>query len=214
MNTIGKWEWDRDYNRAYAPTDDPRVIAVIERDERADAPGGDMAPAYWASAIPGEYIQHAAYSRGTNDRYFIERFREADARLRGSEIIDRWARIFHDTAVQIIPTSRYRNDTPLIVLDTPEYRDLVGITGGPDKRHLDGEIEELRAWIAGDVFGVGYGVLESRVTDETPIDIDEFDVTIECWGFYGEDYATETAERFDYGTPTLAPLLDMSAVIS
>src|SRR5690606_22476319 len=42
------WTWDRDYSRAWAPTMDPRILAVIERDTDPYAPDGDAyAPAYF-----------------------------------------------------------------------------------------------------------------------------------------------------------------------
>lgn len=211
LTVTGPWEWDADYRCKYAPTSDPRVVAVIERDEHAESPDGDLAPAYWASRHPGDPISHAAYMADPDAVAFIERFREADARLRDSATIDRWARVFHDTAIRVIPTQRYRNDDPLIVLDTPAFRALVGIEGGPDRAHLDGEIEELTAWLEGNVFGVGYGVHAGRVIDTGgSLDIEDYEITIECWGFYGETYAIETAERFDYGAPDLPTMLDLS----
>ena len=58
------------------------------------------------------------------------------------------------------------------------------------------------------VYGIGYAVLPERTTHETPIEYDDFEETIECWGFYGDDYAHEAALRFDHGRPDLPPMLD------
>ena len=62
--------------------------------------------------------------------------------------------------------------------------DLVkeGIDRAQAAKILEGEIEEYSAWCAGDVYGY---VIEDRNGNELD----------SCWGFYGQDYATESAKQ-------------------
>lgn len=220
LTITGPWEWDSEYRCKFAPTSDPRVVAVIERDSEPSAPDGDVyAPAYRATPTyawsPTRPTLAAGYD-APDALDILAAFQRADGRLgenRGwtPETVDRYLRIFHGAAVRVIPTRRYRNDEPIVVLDTPAWREHVGIEGGPDKSHLDGDISELTNWLDGDVFGIGYGVYVERVIDTGgSLDIEDYEITIECWGFYGEDYAIESAAAFEYGAPDLPTMLDLS----
>ena len=53
-------------------------------------------------------------------------------------------------------------------------------------------------------------VIESRVTDELPFDIDAAEVTIESYGYFGDDYAMRAALDFECGSPDLETLIDWS----
>lgn len=215
---LDRFTFDRDYRVGFAETADPRVVAILQRDEYPDTPDGDCyAPTYWAS--PHDRPQFVTgYDDDGTALSILGRFTEADSRFSDAHgwgmarVMERWLAIFHGTAIRIIETSQYRNDTPLVMLDTPEWRKHVGIEGGPSKDNLTPQRDEFRQWLDGEVYAVGYAVSEARTTTETPIDLDDpaqgWETTIDCWGFIGGEYAAEQALSFGYGTPTMHPLLD------
>lgn len=202
------WTWDGDYERAFHKTDDPRVLAVIERDREPSAPDGD-------AFAPAAYVEYGyswsfrrAGSTFDDDEAFeayvraLNHFGSSDPR------VERYLRIFHDVReVQTVRSSVHR-DYEVTILDTPAYRKHVGIE--PDIENiLTGDVETWRAYLDGDVYGVGYAVNTTHVLDEDEDDLDLVDWTweIQCWGFYGEKYAEEEALAFSYGGPDLPDLL-------
>lgn len=232
------WNWNTDYSRAWHATDDPRLIAVIERDTEPSVPYGDaLCPAYYIEYNGHRYEANSAgevYRDGESDDFASrwcearERFREAAGYTynglsghmiaKSDAMLERWALIFHDTRFDTENT--YPNDgSILLLLDTPTYRHHVGRDTSENGATIHktwstdelfkGEREEWRAFFDGEVYGIGYGVCMARVDDETPVEECDFEDNIECWGFYGDDYAKESALRFDAGQPDLPTMLDL-----
>jgi hypothetical protein len=127
---VGPWQHDDDeYSTQYAETSDPRILAVIQRDDMADAPDGDAdAPAFWieyrsaytvspaghtwqdddAENIAERYadaLERFAYrvthrpNSDTNPGYLLPRYEYAPRRVQQTDILARWLRIFHGTQV-------------------------------------------------------------------------------------------------------------------
>ena len=210
------WTWNDDYSRAYLPTSDPRVLAVIERDTDAIAPDGDAyAPALIVYGWGNEHLRRATE---TSVREPVDAGILADAMFHfgdhvselgsGDTLTERYLRIFHDTHVATVSSTidRYSN---VVILDTPAHREAMGTPATfPTEDYLRGDVEAWQAYLDGDVYGIGYAVNEARVLDDgEPIDLDEWDVTIECWGLYGDDCAMSEAVDFPYGGPRLDPLI-------
>lgn len=212
------WHDANGYSLAYAETADPRILAVIQLDQEPSAPDGDgLAPAYWLDYRAGWNVERAGgvYHDEQSDRAaaaYTEALEHFYGRRDREAIAARYLRIFHGiTALEMLSDG---SGTRLMIFDTPSYREHTGMPltlADP----LQGEREEWRAYLDGDVYGIGYAVNPERVTAETPVgDVwGDFDVQIECWGFYGRDYAEESAARFDYGQPELAPLMDQEGLV-
>jgi hypothetical protein len=218
LTVTGDWhEADNNYRRQYALTNDPRVVAVIEREQDMDRnpiDGDAFAPAAWITYRNGYVWEKAGetfqdddamnayvgaldhFGRGTTDRF-------------GVNVAERFMAAFHGTTVREVEV--YRGDV-VVILNTPAWRENIGLddTGLDRARILDGEVDVWRAVRDGEVYGVGYAVLEGRVMDDgAPIDLDGWDVEIGCWGFLGEKYARDSAASFDGGTPELPAMLPL-----
>lgn len=205
--TTAAWHDANGYTTFYAETDDPRVLAVIQLDQEPQAPDGDgQAPAYWLEHRHGWTTGRAGdvYHDEQSDRAaaaYVEALEAFYGRRDREAIAARYLHIFHGiTALELL---RDGSGASVLIFDTPNYREHVGGIAGDDP--LQGEREEWRAYLDGDVYGIGYAVNAERTTTETPVgDVwDDFDVTIECWGFAGRDYAESEAFTFSYGSPTL-----------
>ncbi|MEY4081120.1 MAG: Microbacterium phage OneinaGillian [Actinomycetota bacterium] len=236
----GEWTWDSDYKRAILATADPRILAVIERDEYPEAPYGDaLCPAYYVdrgTAGQAGDVYHDGESDDLAQRYLDARDRfqvAAGYRYNGlstsmidrsERMLERWLRIFYDARAQLF-SAGYQSDTTVLLLDTPGYREHVGAdtpealayrASIDDDELFRGEREEWIAFIEGEVYGIGWAVNEQRVTDETPLpdvadlEAEGWEVSLECWGFYGEDYAKRSAADFEAGSPTLPEMLEAS----
>jgi hypothetical protein len=214
------WQWAGDeYRHAFATTSDPRVIVVIERDGEyggGHIDGDVYAPAfYWdrqwgkIDGTAGSTFQDAE-SRRILDRMTEARDHFMDRRIRSGQW-ERWARIFHGTTLAQVSSSIDR-DAQVVILNTPTWREHVGYTGDPfDPDILKGDVEEWTAALDGEVYGIGWGVLEGHVLadeDDEP-EFEDYDVTIECRGFLGEDYAKREAAAFRDGSPDLPEMLDL-----
>lgn len=211
---MSAFTWNDDYTLAYAGTDDPRVVAVVQLDSDPSAPYGDaLCPAYWLRARHYTWTADAAGDTFP-DNDAADAYAAAKSRL-DDDVAARYMRIFHDTRVLEIDKRGNGGSDLLVLLDTPAYRAHVGRDNSihltwTDADLFAGEYDEWVAYLDGEVYGVGYAVLPGRVTDETPIDnLDDWDVTIECWGFYGTEYAQEAALGFEHGAPALDTLLDV-----
>lgn len=212
------WTDSPNYDYAYAETSDPRVIAIIERDNDATEPPYDdgQAPTLYGY----DYGSRANYTpvdradTGIPDAYIkaIEVFDEDTAQ--------RFLRIFYGVTAYHYIRSSHDQYSYAHVWDAPAWREHNGIptpsteTPTPIVFTRDQLAGEQSAYLNGDVYGVGYAVNPARVTTETPIGIDplndpsfDWELTIECWGFYGDEYAKETAAEFTYGEPQLPAML-------
>ncbi|MEV5068899.1 hypothetical protein MRBLMI12_000455 [Microbacterium sp. LMI12-1-1.1] len=223
--TAPSWTADTDYRTEWAETSDPRIVAVIARDAEPSAPYGDaLCPAY--------YVETRGYATRTDRAGEVYHDDESDAlaslwadardraphRRDRDEFAARVLRAFHDTRA-VSFSGGYQRKTTILLLDTPAYRAHVGRDTSPtgatihttwtDDELFAGERGEWVAYLDGEVYGIGYATLPERVTTETPIpdDLAGWDVEIECWGFYGETYAKETALTFEHGAPALPAML-------
>jgi hypothetical protein len=143
------------------------------------------------------------YDRKTG-RFYMLRNWDADA------AIERYMRIFHDTAYITGITGGYDRSGDWVVFDTPDWRKKCGIEGGPNVENIQDVATELVKVLDGDVWGIGYAVNEARrLPSDEPIDLldGDWNIDIECWGFIGEEYAQQSALAFEHGSPTLPPML-------
>ena len=161
----------------------------------------------------------------TNPGFLLPRWEYVGGSRDVKALAARWLRIFH--GAQVVEIDRrgasYGTDGRLLIFDTPTYRAAMGTPAlgtdpATDAAYLDGDRETWAAYMAGDVFGVGYATMPARTTNETPVSLgditedgDAWDVTIECWGHYGETYAREAAAGFYNGAPDLPAMIDGTA---
>ena len=208
----GPWEWDDNYATAYAETNDPRVLAVIQRETYFETPDGDAyAPTLtrhgWRS-----FDRWATCNSVYVDDDATDAFIRASSHYGNTdhEMIDRYMRAFHATNVYRLSSSidQYTN---VVILDSPAWRDHVGLTAEYlatqdwDRAPMAGEVETWQAYLDGDVYSIGYAVNEERASSDDDINLWEFDIEIVCGGFYSERYAKESAAAFEYGAPDLSP---------
>lgn len=228
-----QWQYDDTYEQAYAPTDDPRVFAVIERDDYPDAPDGDAyAPAFQidyphrpdairstyqdaeAQAIADAYQDVHAYA--VNDQYRYDNGRTVRQRTKVSsdpdEFVRRYLRIFHDAVVQRV----WNGGDSVLIVNSPGWREHIGIPVDIiSKDTIEGDALTWAAYIDGEVYSIGYAVNEHRVLadgDVNPLTDDGWETEIVCSGFYGEDYAKQEAFEMQYDSPNLPEMLDLSGV--
>lgn len=232
ITTNEDWQWaDDEYEVAFATTSDPRVLAVIKRE---DEWGGDhiqdegAAPAFYFDPEPTPagttFMDDASQSiaqRYLEARVFVvnARYGPGSQRLRAvwrdaDEFVRRYLRIFHGTVFDRV-RSTIDQGTEAVIFSTPTWREHIGGVAGDELRvdALGGDVEEWEAALSGNVFGVGWATNVGRVMDdgETPNPTeDPWTMSIECWGFLGEEYAKrEALEFWKLGEPPhLEPLLD------
>lgn len=151
--------------------------------------GNAYAPAYWLDDLARGIVNQAGCTYSDDD--MAETLARA-AQEWGihDETTARYMRIFHGV--------HYKTEQNVIILDAPEYRQRVGVADNyPHDDFLRSDIETWRAYQDGDVFGIGYAVNEARTTTETPVpscddlESDGWEVEIECWGYYGEDWVKQ-----------------------
>lgn len=213
------WNWNDAYTIAWHETDDPRIVAVIQRDDYAEAPYGDaLCPAYYLD-YPGIPTRAGSVYHDDESDDAAEAWQRAHAYaanhgryLDADEFARRFMRIFYGTRVRDF-CGGWNNSGHVLLLDTPGYAAhisrTVSVDDVDDETLFAGEESEWRAYLDGEVYGIGYAVIPGRVTDETEFDFDSSDVTMECWGFYGEDYAQSAALAFEYGKPALPEMLEV-----
>lgn len=210
----GEWEWAGDgYDRAFAATNDPRVVAVIERDDDRDVDviDGDVyAPAFWSdihgirpagSTFMDDESQEIADAYARVRSYFVNlHYVRGGRALDGELIAQRYLRMFRDATITTVKDS-------VIILNTPTWRKYVGVSDDVADP-LEGDALEWRNVLDGDVFGIGYATDMDRVTDKDRVDLNDgaWDVEIACWGFIGKEYAKDEAAAFAAGAPELKPI--------
>lgn len=193
--------------RQYRATDDPRLLAIIERSSSDTAPDGDgYAPAYRADYRGGWSLDRAG--SGFDDEEAAEAVARAwDSWGAYSETAGRFLRIFHGVTVHEL--SGPSQGDLLVILDTPAHRELTGGSGTSDE-YTKGDRDAWRAYLDGDVWAIGYAVNPLRTTHDEPVDLDDWTVEIESYGYYGEDSAREAALGLD-GGPTAVELDALTA---
>lgn len=214
ITTNDDWSIDGDGRRQYATTSDPRVLAVIEREDgygggRID--GDVYAPAFYINHgrptaagatfmddASEEIAEHYANARS----YFVNRhYIKGGRQMDYDTTAKRYLRIFHNTTIATVSSS-IEPGYETTILNTPSWREHVGLDSY-DEHTLDGDVESWRAAMDGEVYGVGYAVNEDGTDPDEEVDLDEWDVTIECWGYLGETYAQNAAASFENGEPEL-----------
>jgi hypothetical protein len=221
ITTNNDWtDVGNDYKIQYATTSDPRIVAVIERDEEyggGHIDGDAYAPAFYWDRVWGQIDGEAGSTFVGDARRILERIIDARAHFQHKNMpwatVERYARVYHGTTMVQVSSSIDR-DAQVVILNTPEWREHIGFTGDAfDPEVLKGNEADWTAALDGDVYGIGYAVYEARVTDEEDIDLEDgnWDIQILCGGELGEDYAKRTASDFTVGTPSnLHPLLDFA----
>jgi hypothetical protein len=219
LTTSVRWvEADSDFETEthYAETDDPRILAVIQRD-----PYAQISELYDGDAInPIIYVDHvhglsfdwvAGYDGGEAalmQRAYDEWGWNGTAR--------RYLWIFHGIAADNAHGG-YDRSGNWIVATSRAYREHVGITEEP--KTYDEALEDVKSIakdlsdaLDGYVYGVGWAVNEARrLPSDEPIDLldGEWEIDMQCWGFVGEEYARTTALAFDHGSPDLPLMLSI-----
>lgn len=213
ITTNDDWVATDDDNVFYATTSDPRVLAVIERDTEAS-----VADTFDGDGInPIIYVDH---SRGRLSFSHEAGFDggEADLMQRaydewgwGTPTARRWLWIFHGIAAENA-WGGYDRSGNWIVATSRAYAENVGnepaATFEDARKDCESMAKEVGEALDGNVFGIGYATLEGRVLDEGEIDLDEWTIDIECWGFVGEQYAKSEAATFEHGGPDLPELIN------
>ena len=227
INVTSDWMFDSDYMCAYAETTDPRVLAVIERDNDASfeqcLDGDAIFPTYM---VESGRVRHIGGFDGDLD--FANRVVEARDRFqyaagyrydglriehvtKADEMLARWAWIFHGTTLNRGHYG-YNYAYDILVLNTPGFREHIGHeepqTRDEAQKWVDSMTSEIANIADGDVYGIGWATFEERVLDDgEPIDLDDWNIDIQCWGFVGEEYAKQSAASWEAGAPELHTML-------
>ena len=129
-------------------------------------------------------------------RYLNHRFYWREA----IEVFERYVRIFHEGSVAEFNLGTWR-ENGYIAFTT---RTLARAWGIPDDQPVpQAELTEWQAYVEGDVYG---WVIERRVVQHTTVktvegvtlrevEYEDWDEVDSCWGYYGTDYAEETARE-------------------
>ena len=148
---------------------------------------------------------------GSQDDEAAEAFAKSRRSFKYREHSDRYLRIFHGIEYAEANEPGDRSGT-WIIFSTPDFRKSCGSQEGHDAK-ADAELwaGEVQNWLDGDVWSVGYAVLEGRVLDDGEINYPDWEEVIVCGGFVGEKYAKEEAAAFGFETPDLPELMDLEA---
>lgn len=228
--TCADWTPDADYQIQWAPTNDPRIVAVIQRDEDAsfskELNGDAIIPVFM---IERDHADHVGGYE--DDESLATRIVEARDRFRyaagyrynglssntihkADEMTARWAWIFHGTTFNR-GSYGYQGDYDMLAMNTPAFREHVGAEVEQKRTEAQEWVDSMTSEISdianGDVYGIGYATFPERTTTEEDIDFGDFEVEIEVWGFVGDDYAQQSAGAFEGGAPELPTLMDFAA---
>lgn len=233
MNLITCFDWtDADDDVEYAPTNDPRIVAIIKRDDYATfnetLDGDAINPTY---IIERGRVEHTGgYA---DDEHLAQRIVDAHERFtyaagyrnnglsyamieRANTLLARWAWVFHGTTFNRGHYG-YSNAYEILIMSTPDFRAHVGMPDDCDQATAQADADALTSEVAavadGEVWAIGYATNPGRVLGDEPIDLadGDWDVQPEVWGFVGTDYARQSAAAFEAGTPNLPPMLDIAA---
>jgi hypothetical protein len=131
-------------------------------------------------------------------RPYVDKFNESTNRAGykggyATETFERYLRIFHGNTLTHSYGPNQGTDYTYFAFDTEEWRDRMGLAAPPLSHETP--LNEIRAWIEGDVWGIG---VEERYNPDEGLEPDEgWDETEEgmTWGYYGAKYATEEAKE-------------------
>lgn len=197
---MNDWNWDDDYRHAWSETDDPRVFAVITREDENEATNlldiCELDPVIlgYKYGYRAE-LTIANHRHGAGDscaeRYDLaEHFVRALEHFGDGDRLDRWTRLYLDRVPVFVSSSVDRYSWAVVLL-TPE--DAEKHTWGSE----DGTVADVQAILDGEVFGVGAAVLPDRVA---PREVEAAEVIgaaeMECWGYVGVEYAQDGALEY------------------
>jgi hypothetical protein len=198
----------------FAPTDDPRVLAVIERDNDAQ-----ISELFDGDAInPIIYVEHRhglrfGWVAGYDGGEAAAMQKAYDEWGWGNATARRYLWIFHGIAAENADGG-YDRDGKWIVAWSTAYQEHVGnqpyATYEEARQDCENLAKEVSYALDGYVYGVGYATNEARrLADDEEIDLldGEWEISIECWGYVGEEYARKSALEFECGRPTLPEML-------
>lgn len=218
----------------WAESEDPRVLVVIERDNWAQLDelfdGDAINPIYYREYRRDGRLEHIGgwdddvVAAAWIDAYGRTPYRRVEHAYYGTQFkavvdpvifADRFVRIFHGAQVEHT-SGGYRPDGEYLVFDTPEYRRHIG----DDPANVSAETvesvgSELAKALDGDVYGIGWASNEARrLPGDDEIDLTDgtWEITIECWGFIGDEYAKEEALGLGFGGPKLPEMLALEEV--
>lgn len=205
----------------FAQTNDPRVLAVIQRDEYAE-----IGQLYDGDAInPIIYVDHGYGLRFSNQAGYdggeAEKMQAAyDHWGWGDATARRYLWIFHGIAAENA-NGGYDRSGNWIVATSTEYLKHIGTEDSDLPATYDEAREDCKAiaqdleWaLDGHVYGVGWAINEGRrLRDDEEIDLRDgnWEVDIQCWGFVGEEYAKREAAAFYSGEPSLPEMIVVPA---
>lgn len=127
---------------------------------------------------------------------------------------------FEVNSVATYPGTGWIKET--VEAETEEQARAIHLVNHPDEGRmitvveretvLAGDIHDWQAALNGEVYGIGYATNVARVMDDGfDIDLNDGQWTVDSWlcgGFLGEEYAKESAARFDAGTPDLPEMIE------
>jgi hypothetical protein len=196
--TIGESEYK------FAQTSDPRVLAVLQYD-----PHAQISELYDGDAInPIIYVDHAhglsfswvaGYDDGTAEKMqaAYDRWGWGDATAR------RYLWIFHGIAAENA-NGGYDRSGNWIVATSREYLEHIGnepvATYDEAREDCLSIAKDLEDALDGYVYGIGHATLEERrLHDDEEINLSEWSIEIQSWGYVGEEYAKrEAADQVGY----------------
>lgn len=192
------WEWAGDeYKVAFATTSDPRIVAVIEREEEyggGHIDGDVYAPAFYIDRFARKEAAGSTFTDSASDD-IADRFIEASQRFnyrfrRPGDILARFMWIFHETQVETVDSSIDQN-ARVYVFNTPTWRAHVGITEtqinrftvtsvtGPGEGFIEEEIEASTAEEAKTLHMSAHHEIGRRITSASRASVIDGDV--ESW---------------------------------
>ena len=159
---MNNWTYTTDGSQAYAETSDPRVLAVIQRDDDSHGPDGDaIEPAYYLEGNAYGWSNGGRCGSTYDDDEVMDAFTTALDRFeytRRDDMVRRYMRIFHGTEYRVIDSSISRG-AQVVVFNTPAFRSHIGL----GDTYTEVATADFQAYIDGEVFAIGYAVQESRV---------------------------------------------------
>lgn len=212
------WNDTDDYQTQWAETKDPRVLAVITRDEDAEKPNE------WCGCAPyvtlNDDYSYGKPGCGTKEcsqcstslravrayENALSHFKDSwnDISADPEEAAQRYMRVFHGAdKFHAVTDSTDRSGTGVLVFTTQEWVDVC-FEGGHEipegwvERVYEGAESSWTQYFEGDVWGIGHAVNPERTSHDEEVDFSQFEETYDCWGFYGEEYAKEEAPAGGY----------------
>ena len=193
-------ECDTDYEQVRQITTPHGTFrAVVTLDTHPDKPVFDYGdPVYRATAGAGGYeLTDLKYGGDRGAGLDIREVWDRLYMLRGvhhaAELVDRYLRIFHDGAAELMWSTTDRSGDPYLVWATRATREHHGATGdAADPRVHRPEAPEWQAFIDGEVYSISMDRGEhDEDGDVSWTEVEDMAVS----GFYGERWAKEAAEE-------------------